>query len=1381
MNRTIRLFGSFAGHPGLLAVFAVSVWACSPCRANNYYWRNASGGSWTNVHNWATYDYGYWAPSPPPSGIGDVYIGSANSYPVDSFSTGYDRVSTWPTPQNYVVTLDTDIGYGDVLDVFIGGFDQVNLQIPDARNISITRGFVLGSGSSVTLGAGALLSVETVRAYGSLTLDSGWQVGGDVTAGGFLTVSGTVGGSVTAGGDLTIATGGTVKGYGLTVGGQLVIANGAQISATQLTLNGNGFWSPATGAAWLPKAVTLKGKSSLALASNFAWLVPNGVGIYENGTLTVENGASLSGHVDMGLGKGYQSSLVVAGGELDTDSQSDLVNLTVAFDGVLNANGWLAMGGASINAGTMNLLGSSGILSLSAGSPSPTASTLLNQPSGLIKLLQSTLGGISADDASALINQGGITKEPGSAAHIEISVPHFDNSQGAVFNASGTLSLTFNGPLAGDYYTAQGATTELSGTLTKSLLNLNGVGRYQFKSGTLTLPVDVPPNLKLIGGTLLLGPGFQGVAIQDLTLDGINLAAPATVSGKLTLNSGTISAPITVASGGRLTMNGGTISSDVTVASGGLLTMNGGTISSDVTVASGSQLAMNDGTLSGKCTIAEGGLLRGVRAPASLGGLTLSPGGLLAVSGRVELANGGVLNGTCLVTNKGTLVSTGGALQIGQHGLLVVDRAGSVNLGDGQLFADGPCTNWGTFNLTNAQITVFNDGNFWAGGFVNQYSGSIRFQPSAGAGPNFNSISGFGGHDYLINLGSISQWSGSYATISFQAIFDNSVGVVSALNGPLNLTFNGTLTGYYSAWSGSVVSFSTPFLPTSSASSLTPDRFLFLRGPGQFQFTQGTLILPSDVVPNLALSGGTVLLGPGFQGGTIQSLLLNGATLGTPLVITGVLAGRGSLTNGTYTVASGAIMSGSFSLYAGTSLDVATGGVLNLDGDLLALNGPCNNAGTINFSSYGIISISNDGQPSAQGGLVNLPGGSIQIWGSGLITGSGGQDYLRNQGAITQEPGSSGSYFAVSTIDNQGTMDVQHGVMSIHSSLTLEPSGALNVGINNTNDFGVISFTGTNPLGLAGAFSANLNRGYQPLANQSLTVLTFGSSSGKFANTNLPSPGWLTTYGLTNFVLTADAGTVVAPTIVAPRATISLSAKGKGGQWVSFAASASGSPGPIVTYQFGGATITSPFFFPVGSNRVTCVAVNPAASVSASFDVVVLDSQPPLPGAAQVSTVVDTAASLRVQTLLATARSQRASPLSIIDLASTSSQGGLVRWAGDVIHYLPPSGYIGRDLLNYTLSDGYGTAKGMILVTIAPAGPIPPAQDMVAIALSSGNAVNLQFTGLPGLPYVIQAAASPIGPWADLSGMLTPGASGLVSFTDSNPTSPKFYRMRAGP
>ncbi len=75
------------------------------------------------------------------------------------------------------------------------------------------------------------------------------------------------------------------------------------------------------------------------------------------------------------------------------------------------------------------------------------------------------------------------------------------------------------------------------------------------------------------------------------------------------------------------------------------------------------------------------------------------------------------------------------------------------------------------------------------------------------------------------------------------------------------------------------------------------------------------------------------------------------------------------------------------------------------------------------------------------------------------------------------------------------------------------------------------------------------------------------------------------------------------------------------GASVAFAASATGTPAPGITYQIGNEVITSPYVFPVGTTTVTATAANGCGRVTKSFTVTVVDKTVPVPWTASLPDV----------------------------------------------------------------------------------------------------------------------------------------------------------------
>ena len=735
--------------------------------------------------------------------------------------------------------------------------------------------------------------------------------------------------------------------------------------------------------------------------------------------------------------------------------------LTVASGGTLNVSVALNLSGPVTNSGTINLPDGSGGIAMNSG-----GSGIVNLTGGQINLAGPSQGGggITGLAQSYLINQGMITKSSGTNL---IWIASLDNSQGAITNLSGTLWLRgFQGTLAGIFSAAPGAAIQFSGTAGTPLvpgipLSLAGGGQFEFIGGWLRLPTNLIPNLVLYGDTLDLGGGFQGGAITNLTLNGITLTNTLPVTGTLTATNSPLDGSFTVANGGVLNAHGVTENAGVTVGNGGSFTVNDATI-------------------------------------------------------------------------------------IGSSGWVTVASGGKFNVGDSYLTLDGALTNSGTINLTNFGISLENDGTVaLRGGLVNQPGGLINLWGASQTGGNY-------GHEYLINRGMITENAGSGSLILVSS-FDNSLGTVTNLSGTLFLhTFQGTLAGSFYAALGAVINLGGG----SSAVPLVPGTPLLVSGPGVCQYigdesgSGGFLKLPADIIPNLLLTRGTLELGAGFQGGAITNLTLNfglgssGMTLTNTLPVTGTFTVTNSPIYGNFTIQNGGVFNarstptgglptkqfgavtvangGTYAAFGSTvapsgSLTLASGGRLIVGTNNLNLLGPLTNAGTINLTNN-LININNDGTAAFQGGLLNQPGGLIEFWGTGFISGNGGQDYLINHGNITESP--TASHFlgaiSISSFTNDGAITAT-GVMFL-GHVTLLPAGSLNLSLSSKINYPQFVLSGNETM--SGAFNVTLNNGYVPANGDAFILLSYGSASGNFTSMGLPpAVSWQPTYGSTAFSL----------------------------------------------------------------------------------------------------------------------------------------------------------------------------------------------------------------------------------------------------------------------
>jgi len=830
-------------------------------------------------------------------------------------------------------------------------------------------------------------------------------------------------------------------------------------------------------------------------------------------------------------------------------------SLTVAEGGELDLiNGGLTLNSPLTNSGTINMTNGYPYASYISiyNDGSSGFGGLVNESGGQINLYCNYYSGVEGSGGNDyFINDGALTLYAGYP--FTISVSDFDTSSGTVTNLAGMLALgNFQGTLAGDFYATNGSVIQFLGGVSTNYLAageslvLAGGGQYQFTSGYLEFTDNVIPNLALAGGTLGLGADFQGGAITNLTLNSITVSNTLPVTGTFNATNCTLYGDFNVASGDTVNVAQSTF------------------YVNPFTIASGDVFNTYEDTFNEAVTVAAGGLL--------------------------------TLNGYPY----GTEINSGGSL--------TVDEGGELDLIN-ELALYGSLTNSGTINMTNGYIEIYNDGSSEFGGVVNEAGGQINIYDE---GYVYSGISAYyqPHYDYFINDGALILYTGN-ATVSV-VDFDPGSGTATNLAGTLALgNFQDSLAGDYYATNGSVIQFSGG----ASTNFLTPGTPLSLAGGGQYQFTSGYLELAANVIPGMALMGGTLELGADFQGGAITNLTVNNMTLTNTLPVTGtftatngttiygnftvensgVLSGGGFNIDGSMTVAGGGLLAINFPYEAEIdsdgSLTVEEGGILDLPGALV-LYGPLTNSGTINLTN-GYIQIEND-EVNYYGGLVNETGGQINLYGSSSpyggysIYGSGGYDYLINDGALTLYTGTPKIYVS-DTFANSGTITAESGTLQLNL-VTLQAAGSLNVGLNSASDYGQIAISGN--AALTGAFGVHLNNGFVPAAGDSYTVLNYGSFSGNFTGFNLPavfdqptaSLACQPVFGINSLTL------VVQPLIVLPGTNLVLNANGAPGSEVVLLSSTNlaipvANWTPVVTNTFDNLTGYFSFTNGMGANK----------------------------------------------------------------------------------------------------------------------------------------------------------------------------------------------------
>jgi hypothetical protein len=632
-------------------------------------------------------------------------------------------------------------------------------------------------------------------------------------------------------------------------------------------------------------------------------------------------------------------------------------NLTVASGATLYLGGsTLNLYGALINAGTVVATNSSYLRLIY--SP-PTYNGQIDNLAGGLFDVQNDQFYLYNYYGTEFFNNAGILRKSAGTGATPI-YPQLINATGTVDAETGSFVFDGGGVLNGGYHAAAGAAITIgSGSYTNNGgAQFTGAGSFQIMGGTLTLLDNLVPGLQLLGGTLLLGPAFQGGSITNLALAGMTLQTTNQVTGTMNWTAGIIAGNLTVASGATL----------------------------------------------------------------YLGGSTLNLYGAL--------------------TNAGTVVATNSSYL--------------------RLIYSPPTYNGQIDNLTGGLFDVQND-QFY---LYNYY-----------------------GTEFFNNAGTLRKSAGTGATPIYPQLI-NTTGTVDAETGSFVFDGGGVLSGGYHAAAGAAI--------TIGAGSYTNNGGAQFSGAGGFQITGGTLTLLDNLVPGLQLLGGTLLLGPAFQGGSITNLLLAGMTLQSTNQVTGTMNWTAGIIAGNLTVASGA--------------------TLYLGGSTLNLYGALTNAGTVvaTNSSYLRLIYS---PPTYNGQIDNLAGGLFDVQNDQFyLYNYYGTEFFNNAGTLRKSAGTGGTQIYPLVQNAGGLIESDSGTIVFQAVPSLA-GGEVRCGLKSLSNFGKLDISGS--ASLNGIVGVALLGGYVPAANDSFAILTYGSHTGMFTNLDLPAAAaWATNYTATTFTVT---------------------------------------------------------------------------------------------------------------------------------------------------------------------------------------------------------------------------------------------------------------------
>jgi hypothetical protein len=217
-------------------------------------------------------------------------------------------------------------------------------------------------------------------------------------------------------------------------------------------------------------------------------------------------------------------------------------------------------------------------------------------------------------------------------------------------------------------------------------------------------------------------------------------------------------------------------------------------------------------------------------------------------------------------------------------------------------------------------------------------------------------------------------------------------------------------------------------------------------------------------------------------------------------------------------------------------------------------------------------------------------------------------------------------------------------------------------------------------------------------------------------------------------------------------------------------------------FSGGGATATSSVYSLTDTAGQTCVGTSSSASYSTADGFWPDYGATPLAASLTLGAKFGQTTDLSAAKLLLLCSDPNAETLSVVAVSATSTNGGAVALAGNIIEYTPADGITTTDAFTYLIADtGGDTAAGTIIVNL-PATTSGGSYNYLANDVI-GSDVRLTFLGIPSLSYALDRTYN-LTPPVDWVPQFTNSAAtnGVLLFTNTpTPGTNNFWRTRYVP